>query len=123
MNHMKTLLTAIALVAGIATNLNAQDADRPVREDLNSDRLVTELGLVGNQAVDVRTVNDRFAAELAAMKPGDKGMEEFKAERKALLDNRDVELKKLLTAEQWARLQSLRQQWRAGKVAKKEHQE
>lgn len=123
MNHMKTFLTAIALTVGIATNLNAQDADRPTREDLNSDRLITELGLVGNQAVDVRTVNDRFAAELAAMKPGDKGMEQFKAERKALLDNRDVELKKLLTAEQWARLQSLRQQWRAGVAPKKEHQE
>lgn len=111
---MKTLVTAIALSLGLATSLHAQDADRPTREDLNSDRLITELGLSGNQAEQVRAVNDRYAQELAGMKQGDHAdVAAFKAERKALFERRDADLKKALTAEQWEKLKELRAQWRA----------
>lgn len=118
---MKTPLTTLALALSLATGAFAQQPDAPSRADLNSDRLIKELGLEGNQAEQVRAVNDKYAQELAQMKQGqDQTTEQFREQRKELFVRRDADLKKALTAAQWEHLQQLRAQWKADQKAQKE---
>jgi hypothetical protein len=118
---MKTPFTTLLMAFAMATGAFAQQPDAPSRADLNSDRLIKELGLEGNQAEQVRALNNKYAQELAQLKQGqDQTTEQFREQRKDLFVRRDAELKKALTTAQWDQLQQLRAQWKAEQERKKE---
>jgi len=129
---MRTLFSTLALT--MAMGLMAQDADMdgkgkksPEERAKNRTEVMTkELGLTPEQIAKVNTVNITHARGVDDLK----GMmdDKVKKERsKALRDKRDSDLKGILTAEQFAKMESLREKKKAvekdKKVGKKAHNE
>lgn len=122
---MKTF-SLILMLAAIPFALCAQQTARETawsggHADMNTERLVKELALNQEQARTVGDINDRFAEQLAELKERqDLSKEDLRPKRRALFQERDAELQKALTPEQWKHLQELREQWKIEKKAAKE---
>ena len=129
---MRTLFSTLALT--MAMGLMAQDADMdgkgkksPEERAKNRTEVMTkELGLTPEQIAKVNTVNITHARGVDDLKGMTDDM--VKKERsKALRDKRDCDLKGILTAEQFAKMESLREKKKAvekdKKVGKKAHNE
>ncbi len=129
---MRTLFSTLALT--MAMGLMAQDADMdgkgkksPEERAKNRTEMMTkELGLTPEQIAKVNTVNITHARGVDDLK----GMTDDKVKKersKALRDKRDSDLKGILTAEQFAKMESLREKKKAvekdKKVGKKAHNE
>ncbi|MBK9760736.1 MAG: hypothetical protein IPO90_12370 [Flavobacteriales bacterium] len=129
---MRTLFSTLALT--MAMGLMAQDADMdgkgkksPEERAKNRTEIMTkELGLTPEQIAKVNTVNITHARGVDDLK----GMTDDKVKKersKALRDKRDSDLKGILTAEQFAKMESLREKKKAvakdKKVGKKAHNE
>ena len=129
---MRTLFSTLALT--VAMSLMAQDADTDdkgkkspeERAKHRTEVMTKELGLSPEQIARVNTVNITYARGLGDVK--DMTDASVKKERaKALRDKRDGDLKGILTAEQFTKMESLREKKKAvqkdKKVGKKAHNE
>ena len=115
------LFLAVLPFAGSAQQTARETAWNGGHADMNTERLVKELALDQKQAAAVGAINDRFAKQLAELKQQqDLSKEDLRPKRRALFQERDAELEKAMTAEQWKHLQELREQWKEEKKAAKE---
>ena len=108
----KSLLLAATLLpfAAQAQEENMDKPDRGERAQQRTEAMAKELGLNDEQATKLKAMNERYAEEMRTMRPTE---EERKAKREKMKDidtRRNVELKALLTEEQYAKMMELRQQ-------------
>lgn len=115
-----TSLLALAMILG-GPALHAQDAvpTSPDPVDRHAERMIKDLELVDPQAAEVRSINEKYAKELHAVKRRESPKEELRSARKEILQRRDEELKAALTSDQWDRLLELREQWKAERQAER----
>jgi periplasmic protein CpxP/Spy len=112
---MRTLLTTLALAAGMT--LMAQDADMDdngkktpdERAQHRTEWMTKELGLSPEQIAKVNPINITYARAISEVKDM-KDVEAKKTRSKALRDKRDADLKAVLTPEQFTKLTTLREQ-------------
>ncbi len=116
-----TSLLALAMIL-CGPSLRAQDVApaTPKPVDRHAERMIKDLELVDPQAAEVRSINEKYAKELHALKQQEPPREEMKSGRKEILLRRDEELKAVLTNEQWTRLLELREQWKAERKAERQ---
>ncbi len=116
---MKNVMTTLALVAGLLASplLSAQDADTDdngkktpeERAKHRTEQMTKELGLNDVQIAKVNTVNMNFMRAMADVKQV-KDEASRKNRAQILKDKREADLKEILTAEQFATMQKLREQ-------------
>ncbi len=128
---MRTFFSTLALVASMS--LMAQDADMDNDKKTPEERakhrtevMTKELGLDAEQVAKVNTINLNFARYMGEVK-AIKEDEARKGRAAALKSNRDAKLKEVLSAEQYAKMEELRDKKKdenkEKKEGKKAHQE
>lgn len=124
---MNSVIKQIVLAAGILIAPLAVAQGKPGKEQKtpeerakrHTERMTQELGLTAEQSAKVGDINLRYVDVLADLKASGQDKEVMKEQGKALRDKRDEELKLVLTAEQYAKMMTLREQKRKEAKAKR----
>ncbi|MBL8000366.1 MAG: hypothetical protein JNL05_00270 [Flavobacteriales bacterium] len=124
---MNSVIKQIVLAAGILIAPLAVAQGKPGKEQKtpeerakrHTERMTQELGLTAEQSAKVGDINLRYVDVLADLKASGQDKEVMKEQGKALRDKRDEELKLVLTAEQYSKMMTLREQKRKEAKAKR----
>lgn len=119
---MRTLLTTLALVAGMGLMAQSADAgkDKKTPEEKaakRTEQMTKDLGLSAEQVAKVNTINLNFARYNADVKAAGAGAD-VKGRTEALKSKRDAQLKEVLTPEQYTKYEAIRAKKAAEKKAK-----
>lgn len=129
MKKLPIMLAAAALFTTMG--LSAQDKGKadmdPVemeqrgqeRAAQRSDMMSKELGLNDEQTQKVKIINSDFAKAMTDLKASGADEATRKAKAKALRDQRETDMRSVLTAEQYTKLQELRKAKRAEHMEKR----
>lgn len=119
---MRTILTTLALAVGMS--LMAQDAnagkDKKTPEERaakRTEQMTKDLGLSAEQVAKVNTINLNFARYSSDVEAAGAGAD-VAGRTEALKSRRDVQLKEVLTPEQYAKYEEIRAKKAAEKKAK-----
>ncbi|HRH68639.1 MAG TPA: hypothetical protein PLB89_03940 [Flavobacteriales bacterium] len=128
---MKKMMMATVLLTALTT-VNAQgttDPAKPTKDpavieqrasekaDKRTETMTEELGLSTEQTAKVQVINERFAKAMMDLKKVQQAEDAQKERARIIRQQRDVELKAVLTTEQYEKMLVLR------KEKKAEHQE
>ncbi|MBL7938685.1 MAG: hypothetical protein JNL43_04925 [Flavobacteriales bacterium] len=128
---MKKMMMAAVLLTALTT-VNAQgttDPTKPTKDpavieqraaekaDKRTETMTEELGLSTEQTAKVQVINERFAKAMMDLKKVQQAEDAQKERARIIRQQRDVELKAVLTTEQYEKMLFLR------KEKKAEHQE
>jgi len=124
---MKKMLLATVLFATVTT-MNAQEKTAPAKPtkdpavqeqraaekaDKRTETLTKELGLSADQTAKVQVINDRFSRSMMDLHRTKLTEEAAKERGNVIRQDRDSELKAILTEEQYARMLAVRKEKKA----------
>ena len=111
---MRTLITACAIALIGTFTANAQEKKASPADNvwvaLNTEQLNLQLGLSDDQKAKVKEIDQRFVTKHEALQEAEPKLSEKDMSDKtaALMNERDRELKAILTAEQYAKWEKMR---------------
>jgi hypothetical protein len=121
---MKALLLAaaflpLAAAAQETSKERKDDVSRAEKVEMRTEEMVQQLGLNADQATKLKEINDRYAAEMKETRPEDGAPTARRTRMEDIRKRRDVELKALLTEDQFSRMLELRKEAQGERPARK----